>query len=155
MTNSRDIKIEDYNYPLPDGRIAIHPLAQRDECKLLIYRDGEISDLIFRQLPSVMPERAMLVYNNTRVINARLRFAKATGAAIEIFCLEPHTPADYEQAFSSRGECQWQCLVGNSKKWKDGLLESRHSGGKHCPECRPDATACRAGQVADNPVLVG
>lgn len=125
MTNSRDIKIEDYNYPLPDGRIAIHPLAQRDECKLLTYRDGKISDLIFKELPSVMPERAMLVYNNTRVINARLRFAKATGAAIEIFCLEPHTPADYEQAFSSRGECQWQCLVGNSKKWKDGLLEMK------------------------------
>ncbi|MDE6854428.1 MAG: S-adenosylmethionine:tRNA ribosyltransferase-isomerase, partial [Muribaculaceae bacterium] len=80
---------------------------------------------IFSELPSMLPPGAMLVYNNTRVINARLRFTKATGAAIEIFCLEPHTPSDYEQAFAARSQCRWQCLVGNSKKWKEGALEMR------------------------------
>ena len=122
MNNPRTIRIDQYNYPLPDERIAKHPLQQRDACKLLMYRDSAISDHIFRELPSLLPAGAMLVYNNTRVINARLRFAKSTGAAIEIFCLEPKTPADYEQAFGARGECAWQCLVGNSKKWKEGVL---------------------------------
>lgn len=120
----REIRIEDYNYALPDGQIARHPLAQRDGCKLLVYGSNGISDRIFSDLPSLLPADAMLVYNNTRVINARLRFNKSTGAAIEIFCLEPHSPADYEQAFASRAECSWQCLVGNSKKWKDGALET-------------------------------
>lgn len=123
MINPRDIRIEEYNYPLPDERIARHPLAVRDACKLLVYKDGEISDHIFRELPTLLPDNAMLVYNNTRVINARLRFTKDTGAAIEIFCLEPHAPADYEQAFGARKECSWQCLVGNSKKWKEGSLK--------------------------------
>lgn len=123
MTDPRDIKIEDYNYPLPDERIATHPLAERDSCKMLVYKDGRIRDRIFRELPEELPQETMLVCNNTRVINARLRFAKATGAAIEIFCLEPCEPADYEQAFAARSECTWQCLVGNSKKWKEGTLE--------------------------------
>lgn len=122
MTNPRNIKIDEYNYPLPDELIAKHPLAVRDACKLLLYRDGAISDHIFSELPALLPQGAMLVYNNTRVINARLRFAKPTGAAIEIFCLEPSDPADYEQAFAARGECTWSCLVGNSKKWKNGEL---------------------------------
>ncbi len=125
MIDPRNLKIEDYNYPLPDERIARHPLAERDACRLLCYRDGAVTDHIFRELPSLLPAGAMLVYNNTRVINARLRFTKATGAAIEIFCLEPHAPADYEQAFAARGRCEWQCLVGNSKKWKEGALEMR------------------------------
>lgn len=123
MTDPRDIKIEDYNYPLPDERIAKHPLAERDSCKLLVYRDGRISDHVFKEIPQLLPASTMLVYNNTRVINARLRFAKSTGAAIEIFCLEPCEPADYEQAFAARSECVWQCLIGNSKKWKEGALE--------------------------------
>ncbi len=118
----QNIKIEEYNYPLPDHRIATHPLAERDACKLLVWNNGSISDRRFNELPSLLPSGAMLIYNNTRVINARLRFAKATGAAIEIFCLEPHSPADYEQAFASRHSCAWQCLVGNSKKWKEGDL---------------------------------
>lgn len=120
--NPRQITIDTYNYPLPDERIARHPLAQRDACKLLVSDGTSIADHIFSELPALLPSDAMLVYNNTRVINASLRFSKSTGALIEIFCLEPHTPADYEQAFASTGRCSWQCLVGNSKKWKEGEL---------------------------------
>ena len=125
MTDPRDIKIEAYDYPLPDERIARHPLAQRDACKLLVYKkgDSEPSDRIFAELPEILPADAMLVYNNTRVINARLRFHKSTGALIEIFCLEPSQPADYEQCFAARHACTWTCLVGNSKRWKEGRLE--------------------------------
>ncbi|MCM1066958.1 MAG: S-adenosylmethionine:tRNA ribosyltransferase-isomerase [Muribaculaceae bacterium] len=132
--NPRDIKIEDFTYPLPDERIAKHPLAVRSSCKLLVSDGCCISDHVFSELPELLPADAMLVYNNTRVINARLRFNKTTGALIEIFCLEPHSPSDYEQAFGARGECAWQCLVGNSKKWKDGPLEadvSTASGATH------------------------
>ena len=122
--NPRDIKIEDYAYPLPDERIAKHPLAERDACRLLVFDKDGISDHIFKELPELLPDNAMLVYNNTRVINARLRFNKSTGALIEIFCLEPHEPSDYNLAFAAHGACAWQCLVGNSKKWKDGALET-------------------------------
>ena len=122
MSNPRDIKIEDYHYDLPDERIARHPLAVRDKCKLLVSDGKTIEDHIFSELPDLLPSDAMLVCNNTRVINARLRFRKDTGAIIEIFCLEPHMPADYAQAFASRKYCEWQCLVGNSKRWKDGGL---------------------------------
>lgn len=122
--NPRDIKIEDYAYPLPDCRIAKHPLAERDACRLLVYDKEGIGDHIFKELPQLLPDNAMLVYNNTRVINARLRFNKSTGALIEIFCLEPHAPSDYNLAFAARRSCSWHCLVGNSKKWKDGALET-------------------------------
>lgn len=122
MNNPRNIKIEDYNYELPGERIALHPLAVRDACKLLCYKDGAMSDHVFSELPGLLPQGALLVRNDTRVINARLRFTKTTGAAIEIFCLEPHEPADYALAFATRGRCEWQCLVGNAKKWKEGPL---------------------------------
>ena len=118
-----DIKIEDYNYPLPDERIAKHPIAQRDMCKLLFYREGEISEHVFRDVPSLLPENSTLVYNNTKVINARLRFRKPGGGAlIEIFCLEPLSPRDYAQSFAATECCEWLCFVGNSKKWKQGAL---------------------------------
>lgn len=120
--NPREISIDQYNYPLPDERIARHPLAKRDSCRLLASDGHTLDDYIFSDLPSLLPADAMLVYNNTRVINARLRFSKSTGALIEIFCLEPHEPSDYEQAFATTGRCSWQCLVGNSKKWKEGEL---------------------------------
>lgn len=120
--NPREIHIDIYDYPLPDERIARHPLAQRDACRLLAADGTGFSDHIFTELPSLLPEGAMMVCNNTRVINARLRFTKATGALIEIFCLEPHAPADYAQAFATRGICEWQCLIGNSKRWKEGEL---------------------------------
>ena len=121
----RNIEIAQYNYPLPDERIARHPLADRDRCKLLVRRpDGGLSSHIFTELPALLPGDAMLVYNNTRVINARLRFRKpgADGARIEIFCLEPVEPADYQLSFASTGRCSWMCFVGNSKRWKQGPL---------------------------------
>lgn len=120
----KDIKIEDYNYPLPDERIARHPLEQRDRCLLLVRdHDGTLSKHRFDELPGLLPADAMLVYNNTRVINARLRFRKPGGARIEIFCLEPVGPRDYQQSFAACGECSWMCFVGNSKRWKEGRLE--------------------------------
>lgn len=129
MSEIGDIRIEDYDYPLPDERIAKHPLAERDKCLLLMRdADGSVTTKHFTDLPGLLPDDAMLVYNNTRVINARLRFRKGadgSGALIEIFCLEPHTPADYAVNFASTGSCSWNCLVGNSKRWKEGPLSRR------------------------------
>lgn len=119
----RNIRISDYNYPLSDHRIAKHPLAAREQCKLLCYKvGGEISEGHFYDVPAMLPEKAMLVYNNTRVINARLRFRKSTGSTIEIFCLEPVAPCDYQLIFQTTQSCTWLCLVGNSKRWKQGPL---------------------------------
>ena len=120
--NTKDIQIEAYNYPLPDERIAKFPKAQRDESKLLIYNKGIVSESVFRQLPEFLPSGALMVMNNTRVIQARLHFRKETGALIEIFLLEPAQPADYEQMFQQTKCCSWLCLVGNQKKWKEGAL---------------------------------
>lgn len=121
--NPKEIHISDYNYPLPDELIAKHPLEQRDACRLLVCSpDGGLDDRVFTDLPSLLPQDALLVYNNTRVINARLRMHKESGALIEIFCLEPVAPADYEQAFAATGSCTWSCFVGNSKRWKQGEL---------------------------------
>ena len=118
----RALRIADYNYELPDERIAKHPLAQREQCKLLYYKGGEMEERRFWEVPALLPEHSTLIYNNTRVINARLRFRKETGSTIEIFCLEPILPRDYEQIFQTTGHCVWQCLVGNSKRWKQGAL---------------------------------
>jgi S-adenosylmethionine:tRNA ribosyltransferase-isomerase len=118
----RALRIADYDYTLPDERIAKHPLAQREQCKLIYYKGGHIEERKFWEVPSLLPERSTLIYNNTRVINARLRFRKETGSTIEIFCLEPVLPRDYEQIFQTTGHCVWQCLVGNSKRWKQGAL---------------------------------
>lgn len=119
---TQEIRISDFNYPLPDERIARYPLAERDASKLLIYNHGEVSESQFRQLPNFIPRGALMVFNNTRVIQARLHFHKETGAAIEIFVLEPASPAEYQENFASRGRCAWYCLVGNLKKWKEGTL---------------------------------
>ena len=118
-----DIRISDYNYTLPDERIAKYPVAERDHSKLLVYQHGTISEDHFYNLPNYLPAGALLVYNNTRVIRARLLFRKPTGAHIEIFLLEPYSPADYEQTFQSQECCSWLCLVGNQKKWKEGHLQ--------------------------------
>ena len=118
-----DIRISDYNYTLPDERIAKYPVAERDHSKLLVYQHGTISEDRFYNLPNYLPAGALLVYNNTRVIRARMLFRKPTGAHIEIFLLEPYSPADYEQTFQSQERCSWLCLVGNQKKWKDGQLQ--------------------------------
>lgn len=121
-----DIRIDDYDYPLPDERIALHPLAERDSCKLLCLNDkGEVTDHIFAELDILLQADSMLVYNNTRVINARMRFRKGErhdGAAIEIFCLEPVAPKDYALNFASGGSVEWVCFVGNSKRWKSEPL---------------------------------
>ncbi len=125
----RDIRIEEFDYPLPDERIARHPLEERDSCLLLLKEpDGKLSTRRFTDLPSLLPDDSVLVYNNTRVINARLRFRKGSdgsGALIEIFCLEPRDPSDYAVSFASTGRCSWICFVGNSKRWKDGELTMR------------------------------
>ena len=117
------LKISDFNYNLPDERIAKFPVAERDQSKLLIYNKGVISEDIFCNIPEYLPKGALMVFNNTRVIRARMHFRKETGALIEIFLLEPYLPADYEQMFQTRGCCQWLCLVGNKKKWKEGVLK--------------------------------
>ena len=122
MTDPRNIKIEDYNYPLPDERIAKYPVKERDTSKLLVYRHGEIIDDRFYDLPHYLDKGELLVFNNTKVIRARLHFHKETGALIEVFCLEPHAPRDYEQMFQAVGRCEWVCLIGNRKKWKEGSL---------------------------------
>ncbi|MDP4277795.1 MAG: S-adenosylmethionine:tRNA ribosyltransferase-isomerase, partial [Bacteroidota bacterium] len=117
------IQIEDYDYPLEESRIAKFPVSPRDSSKLLLYRSGSISHTIFRELPDYLPANSLLVYNNTKVIHARMIFHKETGAQIELFCLEPLTPADYAQNFQSEHQCDWLCLIGNLKKWKHGILE--------------------------------
>lgn len=121
-TETKQIRMEDYDYPLPDERIAKFPLAKRDESKLLLYRHGEIAESLFKQLPDYLPNDALMVFNNTRVIQARLLFQKETGARIEVFCLEPFQPHDYALVFQQTTACVWTCLVGNLKKWKEGVL---------------------------------
>ncbi|AHW58865.1 S-adenosylmethionine:tRNA ribosyltransferase-isomerase [Draconibacterium orientale] len=122
MNRYKDIKISDYTYNLPDERIAKYPLNERDKSKLLIRQNGTIQQDIFENCANYLPEDAQLVFNNTRVIHARLFFHKETGAKIEIFCLEPVEPADYQVAFQETEEVTWKCMVGNSKKWKEGFL---------------------------------
>ena len=122
MTDSRDIRIEDFNYELPEERIAFFPAAQRDHSKLLVYRNGSITDSRFDHLPDFIPEESLLVFNNSKVIHARLLVHNATGAAIEIFCLEPLYPTnDPATAFAQTGEVTWKCMVGNAKRWKHPL----------------------------------
>jgi S-adenosylmethionine:tRNA-ribosyltransferase-isomerase (queuine synthetase) len=120
---TKHIRISDYNYPLPDERIAKYPVAERDHSKLLIYNKGEVGEDMFYNLPKHLPAHSLMVFNNTKVIQARLHFRKDTGALIEVFLLEPAEPADYEQMFQTRQKCSWLCLVGNLKKWKEGALE--------------------------------
>ena len=122
ISDPRHIRISDYNYPLPDERIAKFPIARRDHSKLLIYRHGEVSDDVFYHLPDHLPSGALMVFNNTKVIQARMHFRKDTGALIEVFLLEPAEPSDYELMFQTTGHCAWYCLVGNLKKWKEGSL---------------------------------
>ena len=122
-TKTQQIRIEDFDYPLPDERIAKFPLPKRDESKLLLYKEGKVSESIFKHITDYLPEGALMVFNNTRVIQARLLFQKETGAKIEIFCLEPVEPHDYALVFQQTGRCRWTCLVGNLKKWKEGLLK--------------------------------
>ena len=124
MKDPRSIQIKDYNYELDDERIAKYPLAQRDQSKLLIYDKGDISERHFYDIPSLIPEGALMVMNNTRVIQARLFFYKETGARVEILVLEPAKPAEYQENFAQRGQTAWFCMVGGLKKWKQGALQA-------------------------------
>ena len=124
MNDAKNIQIRDYNYPLPDERIAKFPLAQRDQSKLLIYDKGAISEKHFHDLPSLISEGTLLVMNNTKVIQARLYFYKDTGARVEILVLEPAAPAEYQENFARRGSTSWYCMVGGLKKWKQGSLKA-------------------------------
>lgn len=119
----RHIAINDFDYPLPDERIAKFPLAERSASKLLVYRGGEISERRFADIGDMLPAGQLIVFNNTKVIRARIIMHKPSGARIEVFCLEPHAPADYERAFAVTGTCEWSCIVGNRKKWKEGYVE--------------------------------
>ena len=123
MIDPKHIHISDYQYPLPDERIAKFPIAQRDHSKLLVYRHGEVGEDVFYHLPDYLPKDSLMVFNNTKVIQARMHFRKSTGALIEVFLLEPAEPSDYELMFQTAGHCAWYCLVGNLKKWKEGSLE--------------------------------
>lgn len=118
----KSIQIKDYTYELPEERIAKFPLANRDESKLLHYYSGKITETIFRQIDELIPANALVVFNNTKVIHARVLFQRETGAQIEIFCIEPSTHLDYQLAFSSKKSCVWKCMVGNAKRWKEEVL---------------------------------
>lgn len=156
MLSPKQIHISDYNYPLPDERIAKFPLAQRDQSKLLVYKHGEVGEDRFSNLPSYLPSGALMVFNNTKVIQARMHFRKETGALIEIFLLEPAKPADYELMFQSNEQCSWYCLVGNLKKWKEGSLrrEFEYEGKKFtltATRCGIHGTSHEIAFTWDNP----
>lgn len=130
---TQPIYIDEYDYQLPDERIARFPLSRRDASRVLIYNNTSITESVFANIADFLPEKSLLVYNNTRVIQARLIFLKETGARIEVFCLEPIKPADYAQSLGSTSECVWKCMVGNLKKWKEGLLSKTiEISGKSC-----------------------
>ena len=126
------INTAEFAYPLDDARIAKYPLPERDASKLLRYRDGEVAEYRFRDLPELLPEDAMLVFNDTKVVPARLFFRRDTGAHIEVFCLEPVDPVEYALIFAATGRCRWKCVIGNAKRWKGDAL--RLAGASEDPE---------------------
>ena len=130
IQHPKNLSIADFTYDLPEDRIAKYPLAERDASKLLIYQDGDITEDQYRQLPSHLPANSLLVFNNTKVVEARLLFQKASGGVIEIFCLEPHEQyADITTAMQQKGKVWWHCLVGGASKWKSGQLLEKNIGG--------------------------
>ena len=149
ISDPRHIRISDYQYELPDERIAKFPKARRDQSKLLIYNKGEVGEDVFCRLPDYLPKGALMVFNNTKVIQARMHFRKQSatgehsGALIEVFLLEPADPADYEQMFQTTGHCAWYCLVGNLKKWKEGMLTREIRLGDRSRESGVRVTATR------------
>lgn len=130
MEQFKKINIEAYNYDLPEERIPRFPLSKRDTSKLLQYKDGLITDHVFGEISDLLPENTLMFFNNSKVIRARLEFFKATGARIEVFCLEPHEPAEHQLAFQVKGEGVWKCMIGNLRKWKQGDIfrEFTHEG---------------------------
>jgi len=144
-----DIRISDYSYDLPQDRIARYPLSHRDESKLLVWDGRSIDDRTFSEFPALADPESIIVFNNTRVIRARLIFRKETGATIEIFCLEPHEPGEFSLSLSSVGQVEWKCLVGNLKRWKQGFLKTRfiHNTEEHM------LTAERLGADGDSYII--
>lgn len=136
MSAYKKIGINQFNYFLPEGYIAKYPLAQRDSSKLLVWQNGSIEKAVFREIGNFLPEDSLLIFNNTRVIHARLLFRKQTGALIEIFCLEPEDTRDYQVAFGQRGKSIWRCMVGNAKKWKEGYLVKSITDGDRSVELK-------------------
>lgn len=130
-----EIHIEDYFYPLPDERIAKYPLPERDSSKLLRYIDGNVDKFFFNQIPELLPENSIMVFNDTKVVPARMHFQRETGAHIEIFCLKPIDPVEYNAVFATTSTCRWRCVIGNSKRWKDDVLHLYN------PESDPDIIA--------------
>jgi len=129
--NIQNINIQDYNYNLPEEKIAKYPLKNRENSKLLIYDKGNISHKTFKNIYDLISNNELLVFNNTKVIQARLNFKKETGANIEVFCLEPVEPADYSLMFQSTNSCKWKCIVGNLKKWKKGNISFEYTDNKN------------------------
>ena len=126
MTDPRKISIAEYNYHLPDEKIALFPLEKRDASKILIYKNGNIQESVFGNIDEYIPENSLLVFNNTKVINARLRFSKSTGSIIEIFCLEPYGEInEYSTAMNREGKAEWKCFIGGASKWKEEYLEKK------------------------------
>ena len=143
-----EIRIEDFSYSLPDARIAKYPLPERDASKLLIYRDGVVRERIFRNLAEELPAGSLMVFNDTKVVPARLFFRRPTGAHIEIFCLEPDTPAEYNLNFAATQSCRWKCVIGNAKRLKPDEMLSLDAQGPEFDEIRPQARLLeREGQV--------
>lgn len=130
MIHPKDLAIKDFNYTLPDEKIARYPLPERDQSKLLVYKEGEIEEAIYRNIAEYIPADSLLVFNNTKVVEARILFQKPTGGVIEIFCLEPFDKTGITHAMMQKGNAKWKCLVGGASKWKNGLLEKEinHSG---------------------------
>lgn len=143
MEETKHIKISDYNYPLPDERIAKFPLPVRDQSKLLVYRHGEVSETRFTSLPDYLEAGELMIFNNTKVIQARLHFRKETGALIEIFCLEPIQPNDYVLNFQQTSHAAWLCMIGNLKKWKEGSLHKEMNVKGHAITLTATRGECR------------
>lgn len=143
MEETKHIKISDYNYPLPDERIAKFPLPVRDQSKLLVYRHGEVSETRFTSLPDYLEAGELMIFNNTKVIQARLHFRKETGALIEIFCLEPIQPNDYVLNFQQTSHAAWLCMIGNLKKWKEGSLHKEMNVKGHTITLTATRRECR------------
>ncbi len=145
----KEINIKNFSYELPDDKIAKYPLSDRSSSKLLVFRDGAIEDNNFSEVVNQLPDGGMILFNNTKVIRARLIFFKETGARIEIFCLEPSSPANYEHSLASRERCIWRCMIGNAKKWKSGELITTftHNGESYT------LSALRVGQQYGNEVV--
>lgn len=137
MNHPKNISISDYTYDLPDDRIALHPLAERDASKLLVYQNGNIGQDIYKHIDKYLPNGSLLVFNNSKVIKARIRFQKSSGGVIEIFCLEPHEDiTEYSHVMNKKGSVKWKCMIGGASKWKEGLLVMSYEFGVMSVELR-------------------